>query len=256
MPILNKTQIQELINGNDLIRNALREQGGAPAVEAASYDLRAGIVLWKDRGSKDLEAKYFRDEAAEQAMVTLQPGQMVFVITHEELQIPANICGTVYSRNKLQRENILAVNAGHVDPGYDGPIIIRLINLGAQSWAIRLGDAVFTIVFHTVEPAKGFEPSDRRSKDQMLTSAMITASNAFSNPFHDLYRDEISRQLHEHYATVESNIRIALENEFFRRRELPLLLFEVIGGTLGGIFVLSRIPWGAVWGAAKLIFGL
>ena len=251
MPILNRRKILEGIASGELIVNAEHGQDGQPSVEAASYDLRAGIVLWRDRDSGILETRYFDKAQGEQPIVTLQPGQMIFVITHEELKLPPNVSGTVYSRNKLQKENVLALNAGHVDPGYEGPILIRLINLGAQPWAITLGQAVFTTVFHTVEADPAFKPSDRRTKAETLDAAKRTAVSAFSNPFHDLYKSEISRQLQEHYSTAESNIRIALREEFYLKKQLPLLLMEIGVGIVGALFVLSRMPWDKVWHGIK-----
>jgi deoxycytidine triphosphate deaminase len=254
MPILTKTRIQKLVEEGTLIRDVLRNPDNTPAVEAASYDLRAGVVLWKERISNELKISRFDESAAAQTIVTLQPGQMVFVITHEELQLPADICGTVYSRNRLQKQNILALNAGHIDPCFEGPIIIRLINLAAQPWALPLGEAVFTVVFHTVAPAQ--DTPLRRTKELTLAEAMTTATNAFSNPFHDLYKAEIKEQLQEHYAKAESAIRTALTAEFFRKRDLPLLVFEIVAGILTAVFILTRIPWETLWTIYKILFNL
>jgi deoxycytidine triphosphate deaminase len=253
MPILNRTRIEELVNQGTLIRNPLRDSGSALVVEAASYDLRAGIVLWKERASNQLRVENFEDGKDHQTIVTLQPGQMVFVITHEELQLPWEVSGTVYSRNRLQKENILALNAGHVDPGYDGPILIRLINLGAKQWPLQLGDAVFTVVFHTVEPAPSSQTADRRNKQETLAAAMRTATSAFSNPFHELYENEIARQLQEHYAKAENSLRIALSKDFFKRDELQMFVFKVAAVVVAGVFFLTRIPWDKVWKLVKFI---
>src|SRR6266436_4067481 len=141
MPILNRREIINRIKAGDLILRAQYGDNAEPLVEPASYDLRAGIVMWRDRDSGDLVIRYFDQKADVQPVVTLQPGQMIFVITEEELKLSSTVSGTVYSRNKLQKENVLALNAGHVDPGYEGPILIRLINLGSQPWAITLGEA-------------------------------------------------------------------------------------------------------------------
>jgi len=252
MPILDSKRIEDLVNEGKLIRNPLRKPGGALAVEAASYDLRVGIVLWKERGSNQLRVEHF-DELKEQQPITLQPGQMVFVITHEELQLPPSVSGTVYSRNRLQKENILALNAGHVDPRFDGPIIIRLINLGAQPWPLRLGDAVFTVVFHTVQCDEEVKDLDRRTKDQTLETAMRTAANAFSNPFHDLYKDEITRQLNDHYSKAENSLRTALAKEFFRKDDVEIFIFKVAAVVVAGVFLLTRIPWEKVWNAIKFL---
>jgi deoxycytidine triphosphate deaminase len=256
MPVLNRLKVREGIKSGQLVINARYEEDGEPAVEAASYDLRAGIVLWRDRDGGELETRYFSEGQAVQPVVTLQPGQMIFVITHEELKLTSGVSGTVYSRNKLQKENVLALNAGHVDPGYEGPILIRLINLGAQPWAITLGQAVFTVVFQTVETDSASGPPDRRTKEETLDAAKKTAVSAFSNPFHDLYKTEISRQLQEHYSTAESNIRIALTKEFYLKKELPLLLLEIGVGIVGAVFVLARMPWEKVWQAIKWLLCL
>src|SRR5712671_4177343 len=210
MPILSGTQIQERIQTEELIREAKLRSDGEADVEAASYDLRVGTILWKDRETGDLRMESYAANREGQPAVTLHPGQMIFVMTQEELRLPLDLCGTVYSRNKLQKENILALNAGHVDPGYDGPILIRLINLSAQPWALTPGDAVFTVVFHTVAQDPNATFRDRRSKQETLKTAANTAMQAFSNPFHDLYKDEITQQLQAHYSQAESKIRVSL----------------------------------------------
>lgn len=253
MPILNRQEIINRINKGDLVLRAQVDATGQPLVEAASYDLRAGIVLWRERDSGDLAIKYFEKKNDTQPTVTLQPGQMIFVITEEELKLSSTVSGTVYSRNKLQKENVLALNAGHVDPGYEGPILIRLINLGAQPWPITLGQAVFTIVFHTVEPDSVPNPADHRTREETLDAAKKTATSAFSNPFHDLYKAEIRRQLDEHYATAESNIRKALTEHFFLRKELTLLLVEIGAVIVAALFLISRMPWDKIWHWIKVL---
>src|SRR5688500_6832913 len=147
MPILSKKALKELIAEGQIVRDPTRDPQDKSALETetASYDLRVGTIVWKDPESGEVkQIDYEKGRGSDQRFFTLQPGQMVVVITKEELVLPLNVCGTVYSRNRLQKENILALNAGHVDPGYDGPIIIRLINLSSLPWILKLGDAVFT----------------------------------------------------------------------------------------------------------------
>ena len=83
-----------------------------------------------------------------------------------------------------------------------------------------------------------------------------TASSAFSNPFHDLYKAEIARQLHEHYSTAESNIRNALSQHFFPRKELRLLLLEIAAISVAALFVLTRMPWDKVLRIIKFVLHL
>jgi len=184
------------------------------------------------------------------APLTLMPGQMVFVITHEEISLPNDICGTVYSRNRLQKQNILALNAGHVDPGYTGPIIIRLINLGPGEWPLTLGDAVFTAVFHTLESEPTDTSSDVRSKSVTLLAARTTAAQAFSNPFHDLYKDELEK----HFLSLEARLRNTLADEFFRRKDIHILAVEVVVALVCLLAVFSKVPWQQLWEWVKGIF--
>jgi deoxycytidine triphosphate deaminase len=257
MPILSRGDIQHRIDSGELILHALRDSAGNPVVEPASYDLRAGIVVWKDEKTNEIERRDFDETKGplQQGVVTLRPGQMIFVITHEELKLPVAISGTVYSRNKLQKQNVLALNAGHVDPGYEGPILIRLINLGAIPWPLPLGEPVFTAVFHTVAPSDAAaDPALKRTKQQTLEAAMKAAVEAFSNPFHDLYKEPIDRQLNQHYSEVENKLRKEFGEEFFRRTQLREL---VIGGCLLLVALLAavfKVPWGEILKWVKSLF--
>ncbi len=245
MSILGAAEIRKRILMGELVLDPRLDPTGVPIVEPASYDLRAGIALWKDKQSRELKTLRFSPTETSQPVVTLRPGQMVFVITHEELNLPPDICGTVYSRNRLQKENILALNAGHVDPGYRGPILIRLINLGQTEWAMTLGDAVFTVVFHFLLAGEG--PTDSRSKQDTLLDAQKTAAQAFSNPLHDLYTDELSRHFAEHYQHLETSLRTTLGEEFFRRRDLDLLAFRILLGIFAVLLAVFKIPWAEIW---------
>ena len=92
--------------------------------------------------------------------------------------MPQNLCGTVYSRNSLALKGILALNAGHVDSGYIGPIAIRLINLRAIPWTLTLVEPIFTITFQKVDPDPDFDPEDDRriSQEDMILLGCVDIS--------------------------------------------------------------------------------
>lgn len=253
MPILNKKELQEQINAGQLVLHPLRDADGNPVVEPASYDLRAGIIVWKNEDTLTIEQKDFDEgkDSLQQPVVTLRPGQMVFVISHEELKLPDTISATVYSRNKLQKQNVLALNAGHIDPGYEGPIMIRLINLSAIAWTIRLGDAIFTTVFHTVKDGDESNRHPRRTKQETLEAAMKTAAEAFSNPFHDLYKNQIDKQLGEYYSEVESKLRAKFSDEFFRKNDVTLVVVVFGAAAAATLALITKIPWLAIWNWLK-----
>lgn len=254
MPILCKAEIQRRIRDEQLVLDPKLDASGVPEAEAASYDLRAGIVVWRDKDSHEIITEYFDPSASFQKVVTLKPGQMAFIITHELVCLPRDLCGTVYSRNRLQKENILALNAGHVDPGYSGPIIIRLINLGRVEWPLPLGEAVFTMVFHTVKAAAEHEPpEDHRSKNDMLLVAQQTAARAFSNPLHDLFTDELEKHFAKYEHQLETRLRDKFAAEFFRKSDITTFIVLTAVGILTLWGLIAKVPWDKMWNFVRRV---
>ena len=161
-----------------------------------------------------------------QPTVTVKPGQMIFVVTHEDILMPPCLCGTVYSRNSLALAGILALNADHVDPGYQGPIVIRLINLRAIPWTLTLGAPIFTITFQTVDRNPGDLPVQDRhySQDQMIARVRETANAALSNALFDLYQVDVEKRLNEFKSQALDEFR---KEGGIRRDEIWSVLFDV-----------------------------
>ncbi|HTH55705.1 MAG TPA: hypothetical protein VL728_06635 [Cyclobacteriaceae bacterium] len=193
MATLSKQEIIAYLNRGELIKNPRKLADGSFDVEPASYDLTAGIVLWKEVKNGDdkgpIKTLRYRSgrELSEQPSVTLQPGQMAFVITLEEILMPVKLAGTVYSRNQLSRDGILALNAGHIDPGFNGPIVIRLINLRNTTYTVRLGAPIYSIVFSSLvySDEKSLEVHRHISMDESLVKATESANASLSNALHD-----------------------------------------------------------------------
>jgi deoxycytidine triphosphate deaminase len=193
MGILNREEIRRRFQHGELIRNPRRNFQGDFEIESASYDMAAGTAIWKDPGDMKNGGKVqtvwydHRVSYERQPCVTLQPGQMMFVLTEEEISMPEDLCGTVYSRNKLARDGILALNAGHIDPGYKGPIAIRMINLRSIPYSLRLGAPIYTVVFHELFSREGDVLAAHReiSKTETVNLYTEAANAALSNAFLD-----------------------------------------------------------------------
>jgi len=249
MGVLNKDEITRKFEKSELMIGARKDNDGNFEVEPDSYDLTAGIAVWKEESQRNkYEIKTVMHtvgcSAERQPTITVQPGQMIFVITKEEVNLPLEVCGTVYSRNNIALEGILALNAGHVDPGYRGPIVIRLINLKATPWTLHLGDPIFTIIFQTVENIQGdkLESGPTYPTERMLDRVRKTAENSLSNALFDLYADKIDARLTEEYASVQQRLRAELTKTFLPRNEIISCLFKnVWAWVLAGIVVLATV---------------
>jgi hypothetical protein len=82
---------------------------------------------------------------------------------------------------------------------------------------------------------------------------MKAAVEAFSNPFHDLYKAQIDSQLGDYYAQVENRLRQSFSDEFVRTDNISRYLFIAGSATVAGLFVLSRMPWGTLLNWCKYL---
>src|ERR1700733_11944722 len=136
MAVLSRVELEQGIREGRYVANPRVHGNDFPDLQNASYDLTAGVAVWRESGRAGLDGTtqtvFCVDPAIaglHQPTVDLHPGQMMSIITREDLALPQNVCATVFSKNSIALNGIFAFNAGHVDPGYQGPIIIRLLNL-------------------------------------------------------------------------------------------------------------------------------
>ena len=250
MSVLAFPELERRITTGELITNP-RKRNGRLDIQPASYDLTAGRAIWKDPKLQKLnEEQYDPSKPIElQATVCLEPGQMLSIVTHEEIRMPKNLCGMVYSKNGLALKGIFAFNAGHVDPGFEGPIVIRLINLRANQYTITLGQPIFTIVFERlVVPAADKPNLKERSPITMsetVKSVREFADVALSNALFDLYAKTIEARLSDHRSETVMTIRSELAKEFVRLEKLNerilLVLVITVLTIVGGLAAIAHI---------------
>ena len=227
MGVLTKNEIIAYLAKDELLSNPRILEGGTFDVQPDSYDLTAGKAVWKESDGKVSRPLLYHPDLSVEKQEThcLLPGEMVIVITHEEVLMPMNLCGTVYTKNRLAMDGILALNAGHVDPGYRGPIVIRLINIRSEPWVLRMGSPIFSIVFQTLnEEAVEGRPSI--SGVDMLGRVEQSASNSMGNALYDLYAREVDKRLLEHQSGVEERFRGAMAKDFIPRNEFWSVCFK------------------------------
>jgi deoxycytidine triphosphate deaminase len=238
--VLTAAELIKRMSAGQLIRN-VRLISGQPDVQPASYDLTAGRAVWTEPKSGETKELLYNPASAEKPYVVLQPGQMMSIITHEEVLMPKDLCGTVFSKNRLALNGIFAFNAGHVDPGFEGPVVIRLINLRRNRFTVNLGDRIFTIVFQTL--ADGDPPNQLGSRPPITMEETVRqvrqfADVALSNALFDLYADSITQRLDDHRTEILAKLREDLEKEFVRKEKFGAFL---LGWSWKGLLALGGL---------------
>lgn len=128
----------------------------AELVQSCSYDLRIGTIFQNGRtisqkGSSSVD------------QVELKPGGIISMFTLEELNLPADVCATVFPLNSQSSRGLLVLNPGHVDAGYKGAITVKLLNISKHEKILKCGEPIFTVIFDRLEEATSVPYPNRQT---------------------------------------------------------------------------------------------
>ena len=98
------------------------------------------------QGAQVEQALCLDEEADEQATLTVEPRAYYLVETIEVAHMPADLMAQVYPRSSLYRSGLLLL-ASKADPGYHGPFILGLANVGPCAVRLQLGARICNVVF-------------------------------------------------------------------------------------------------------------
>lgn len=120
------------------------DQLNRPTESNVTYDLRVG------RQYRDHREQHIR-EISENGVITLRPGSAFVIQTEEAVHLPRSMYGIIAPKVSLLQLG-LSTTFSKVDPGYPGPLLITLFNLGQTTVTLHRRDAFCGITFLTVEP--------------------------------------------------------------------------------------------------------
>lgn len=77
-------------------------------------------------------------EVADDEAFYLHPGQLALAVTHESVDLPADIVGWLDGRSSLARLGLMVhVTAHRIDPGWSGRIVLEFYNSGRLPLALK-----------------------------------------------------------------------------------------------------------------------
>lgn len=162
MPVLTKQDILELIKKGEI---AFKPELDQFQLQPHAVDLRLGTTFqvpqtWRltKQGREALLVDYLSSangtdvfEAVELELgqfFEILPGEFILAATLEEITVPTKIMATLYPRSSLNRKGLAVDLSGVIDAGYQGRLIIPLMNK-TQRQVVRLypGERVCQLVF-------------------------------------------------------------------------------------------------------------
>src|SRR6266481_1175766 len=136
-------------NGKALLISNIDEKQLLPDDKEShlSYDLRVGQE-YKDHRDRQKQG------LPEKGKITLLPGVAVILQTEESVCLPRCMFAYIIPRVSILQKGISNI-VSKVDPGYDGPLVITVFNLGKRTIELNRRERFCSLVVHQVLDGAG-----------------------------------------------------------------------------------------------------
>lgn len=129
----------------------------ARLLKGVGCNLTVGPHAWSLKTKKPITLD---GEGNEQGF-TVNPGDTALVLTNETLALSKKIGGTLHSKVDRVSEGFSPISTT-LDPGWIGPLLIAITNMGSEARRLKLGESFVTVVFNAldkaIDPPSGNKP--------------------------------------------------------------------------------------------------
>lgn len=143
----------KLITGKELA-STVKSQGfikfGVPGnVEGIKYDFSLSNHILKSEFGRPVQADEL--DATDRRRLRIDPGEVVFVLTQEHLELPNDVVAHLSPKRKLSHLGILTLGGFTIDPGYAGPLLVGLLNIAGTPFPLIPGKKLIAATFQKLE---------------------------------------------------------------------------------------------------------
>lgn len=186
--VLSEQELKDAIQNQTLIKN-----GNIDNCEGMKYDFRLSNRVLRADFNRPLE---FEDSSSnEQAKLIIEPGEVAFVMTEEDLELPGDVFCQLSSKRKLSHGGIIILGGFTVDPNYKGKLIFGLYNISSRNYPIIPGKKLVAGIFYRLDQDE--VPNTQRKPESLNDFpddliAMIKEYKPVKNQVIETYVQEIS----------------------------------------------------------------
>jgi deoxycytidine triphosphate deaminase len=142
--ILTENELKEAVRQQTFIKNGLPEN-----VEGVKYDFRMSSSVLKAEFGGPVDTKKLTEQAGKTLHV--DPGEVVFVLTEESLDLRQNILANLSPKRKLSHDGILVLGGFCIDPLYQGKLLVGLYNFSSSPFPLIPGKKLIAAVFYELQ---------------------------------------------------------------------------------------------------------
>lgn len=175
-------------------------------VDANAYNLRMGDRYFITSNGES-QTKIFLTKSEP---FCIPPGQFAYLVTHEELNVPANAMAFISMRTGIKFQGLINVSGFHVDPGYKGKLIFACFNASPSPIQICEGESIFKLWFADLDresaPEHIFTGNGKADIDSTLIRGMskeVYSLQALAEKMRSL-ENSVAKQLAEQKPTIDN----------------------------------------------------
>ena len=139
--VISGKRLQSAVSGNEYLTG-----GDISNCDGIKYDFRLDDLILKSKYGVPISYSSFPVEKQGTDLV-VSPGEMVFVMTKETLNLPKNVFSQLSPRRKMTEFGIITLGGLAIDPGYTGKLLFGLYNISSEDFKLvpnaKLAGAVF-----------------------------------------------------------------------------------------------------------------
>lgn len=128
------------------------KNGDAKCAEGIKYDFRMGSQVLKAKFGRSMDMAKMSEE--QKAEMVVDPGEVVFVLTEEVLELPGNIMAQLMPKRKLSHDGILVLGGFCVDPLYKGKLLVGLYNFSSATFVLDPGRKLIAAIFFELQESE------------------------------------------------------------------------------------------------------
>lgn len=126
----------------------------AKCLDGASYRLSVGEEVYvSPTGQPGDPRNKAKSQLAPGAGFTVPPGQFGFILTEEEVEVPADALAFISIRAGYKFSGLVNVSGFHVDPGFKGKLLFSVFNAGPNNVHLSRNEQCFLIWYADVAEA-------------------------------------------------------------------------------------------------------
>ena len=151
--ILLRDELIDAVKNQTFIKN-----GVVSSCEGIKYDFRLSnrILTPETEGAFDVDTSNL--EARK--VLFINPGEAVYVMTEEELEMPSNMFCQLSLKRKLSHEGIIVLGGFIIDPSYKGRLIFGLYNISSIRYSLKPGKKLVAGVFSKLDEEISYDDAD------------------------------------------------------------------------------------------------